>query len=96
MEFIAEYIYVGKLIHNSDCLLPELNRKIKIAWEVFGRNSIIFKTRMALICGKGHLIIAYYRHDIPIRNLDTIGRYNTETLNYLKYIGRELKRQLDI
>ena len=48
LEIVDEYVYLGQLIHKSGSLLPEINRRMKLAWRAFGRNSIIFKSRMPL------------------------------------------------
>jgi hypothetical protein len=48
LETVDEYIYLGQLINRSGSLLPEINRRIKLAWRAFGRNSIIFKSKMPL------------------------------------------------
>lgn len=52
LENVDEYIYLGQLIHKSGSLLPEINRRIKLAWRAFGQNSIIFKSRMPLYLKK--------------------------------------------
>lgn len=40
-EIDREYIFLRQLIHNSDLVLLEINRRIKLAWRAFRRNLII-------------------------------------------------------
>ena len=48
LDRVEEYVYLGQLIHKSGSLLPEINRRMKLAWAAFGRNAIIFKSRMPI------------------------------------------------
>ena len=52
LEIVEEYMYLEQLIHSSGSLLPEINRRIKLAWSTYGKNSIIFKSRMPLYLKK--------------------------------------------
>lgn len=52
LEIVDKYIYLGHLIHNSGSLFPEINRRIKLAWRSFGRNTVIFKSRMPFYLNK--------------------------------------------
>ena len=52
LEIVDHYIYLGQLIHISGSLLPEINRRIRAGWIAFGRNNIIFKSRMPLYLKK--------------------------------------------
>ena len=52
LEVTKEYIYLGQLVTMCGNFIPEINRRIKLGWSAFGRNSMIFKSNMPLYLKK--------------------------------------------